>query len=338
MTDDVLRGIDAPRPLPAHVRAALEERLLTPDDEVAGLLRSAEAPRALPAGTRDVLERQLVRRRFLPAWVVAAAAAGVLVAGTLAALPSPPAGAPAAQPAAPVASPEGLVPPPPRSAAAGASAAASPAAVVPLITPRPSPLPPAAGSSQAPGSAGVAAGATGGAPAAAGPTRGVTSVAPDEGPVDGGTRITLSGHGLSRAVRVDLGDRAGSDLVVESDTRLSVVTPAAGEPGRASITVHLSTGEVYLFDPPFTYLAAPTVTALDPDTGPSTGGNVVVVTGRHFTERIAVSFGDTAARDVEVLSDSELRVVAPAHLPGPVEITVTTAGGTSNSEDYLYRP
>lgn len=341
MRDDVLRGIDAPRPLPEHVRAALEEALLASDDELLGLLRTAQAPRDLPPALRDDLRRRLVRRRSLPVWAVAAAAAGVLVAAAVVALPPGTTPASTAQPAPPQ---PGAVVAPNEPSPAGAAAGTPPAVQVPAVaaevpTPQPTPRPAAAATpSAASAEGGTTAGSAGGAPAAAGPQRGVTGVAPDEGPLAGGTRITLSGRDLSQAVRVELDGRPGSDLVVESDTRITVVTPAAPEPARATIEVHLSTGEVYLVPSAFSYLAAPTVTEVDPAEGPTTGGNVVVVTGSGFTERTSVTFGDTGAQDVQVVSSTELRAVAPAHLPGRVELTVTTAGGTSNRVGYVYRP
>lgn len=337
MPDDVLRGIDAPRPLPAHLRSSLEATLLDPDVELLALLRTAEAARELSPGLRDDLGRRLRRRRPVPVWLVGAAAAAVLVAGAVVALPSAPTGAPTAQPVPAPAAPRGRMPTPAPSAVGQTPAAGAPPAPAQLLTPAPSPRPAAsAGEAPAAAGSGSTAGSAGGAPAAAGPQRGVTGVAPYEGPVGGGTRITLTGQDLSRAVRVELDGRAGSDLVVESDTRISVVTPAAREPGRAAITVHLSTDEVYLAPAAFAYVAAPAVTGLDPAQGPAGGGNVVVVRGRDFTQRMVVAFGDTRAGEVQVLSDTELRVVAPAHLPGPVEVTVSTAGGASNGVRYLY--
>lgn len=338
MTDDVLRGIDASRPLPAPVRRALEVRLLSADHALVGMLREAEAPRALPPAVHGALQRQLVRRRALPTWVIGAAAAAVLVTGSVVALPSGPAGTPTAQPAAgsPVPSPAIEVPAP---ASVGAGIGAAPPVDVPVVTPHPSPRPSASAavtSGDAVGS--TSSGSSAGAPAAAGPPRGVTAMTPEEGPLGGGTRVTLTGHDLSRTVQVLFDGRAGTELVVESDTRITVMTPAAPEPAHARVEVHLSTGEIYLGQSWFSYLAAPEVTALDPPEGPVSGGNVVVVTGRHFTSRSAVAFGGARASDVQLVSETELRVVAPAHLPGPVEVTVLTAGGTSNGVGYVYRP
>jgi len=166
----------------------------------------------------------------------------------------------------------------------------------------------------------------------------VSDVSPDEGPISGGTRIALTGRDLSRTVRVELDGRPATDLVVESDSRVTVVTPAAAEPRRATLEVHLSTGEVHLVPSAFAYIAAPVVTAVDPAEGPAAGGNVVSITGQTFTPRTTVRFGNSQAGNVEVLSASQLRVVAPAHLPGPVDVTVTTAGGTSNGVRYFYTP
>lgn len=74
---------------------------------------------------------------------------------------------------------------------------------------------------------------------------------------------------------------------------------------------------------------APAVTSLDPASGPITGGTVVTVTGGGFTPGAVVHFGEAQATEVEVVSSSELRVTTPPHLPGEVDVAVTTAGGTS---------
>jgi hypothetical protein len=74
----------------------------------------------------------------------------------------------------------------------------------------------------------------------------------------------------------------------------------------------------------------PTVNGLLPNTGPTTKGTAVVITGEGFTGATAVSFGGTAATSFQVLSDAEIVAVAPAALAaGPVDVTVTTSAGTS---------
>jgi hypothetical protein len=107
------------------------------------------------------------------------------------------------------------------------------------------------------------------------------------------------------------------------------------------VAVVLSTGQRFGLSPAFTYLPRPLVQALDPASGPMTGGNTVTVRGTGFTSGCTVAFDRTAAGQVQVLSDTVIRVVAPSHLVGPVDVTVTTPGGTSGTSDasrYSYTP
>src|SRR5207249_1655707 len=55
----------------------------------------------------------------------------------------------------------------------------------------------------------------------------------------------------------------------------------------------------------------------------------VVITGTNFTGTTAVSFAGTAAVSFVVNSATKITAVAPAHAAGAVDITVTTAAGTS---------
>ena len=73
----------------------------------------------------------------------------------------------------------------------------------------------------------------------------------------------------------------------------------------------------------------PTVTGLNPSSGPIAGGTSVVITGSGFTNASTVSFGGTAAATVTFTSATSLAAVSPAHAVGPVDVTVTSAGLTS---------
>ncbi len=73
---------------------------------------------------------------------------------------------------------------------------------------------------------------------------------------------------------------------------------------------------------------APSVTTLFPASGPSTGGNTVVIGGEQLAGTVAVHFGGTPATYVKVLSSYAVAAVAPAGT-ATTNITVTTQGGTS---------
>ena len=72
----------------------------------------------------------------------------------------------------------------------------------------------------------------------------------------------------------------------------------------------------------------PTVTGLSPSTGATAGGTSVVVTGTNFTGVTAVRFGGTNAL-YSVNSATQITATSPAGSAGVVNVTVTTADGTS---------
>ena len=78
----------------------------------------------------------------------------------------------------------------------------------------------------------------------------------------------------------------------------------------------------------FTYVAAPTVTGINPSSGPSPPATLVTITGTGFNGATAVDFGTIPATDVTVVSDTSITADSPAGT-GAVDVTVTTVGGTS---------
>ncbi len=78
-----------------------------------------------------------------------------------------------------------------------------------------------------------------------------------------------------------------------------------------------------------TVLLAPTVTKLAPKSGSSAGGTVVKITGTNFASPATVKFGGVAATEASVNSSKSITAVSPAEVAGTVDVTVTTAGGTS---------
>ncbi|MEU1549742.1 IPT/TIG domain-containing protein [Nocardia sp. NPDC005745] len=71
-------------------------------------------------------------------------------------------------------------------------------------------------------------------------------------------------------------------------------------------------------------LTGPTLTSVDPTSGPEAGGKTVVLTGTGLATGSSVRFGIVAS---DFVVDSDTRITAIA-VPGPVDITVITAGGT----------
>ncbi|MFB9923168.1 PxKF domain-containing protein [Amycolatopsis halotolerans] len=84
----------------------------------------------------------------------------------------------------------------------------------------------------------------------------------------------------------------------------------------------------------------PAVTAVNPASGPKTGGTVVTITGTNFTGATAVAFGATPATSFTVTSATSITATAPASTTaGPVDVAVTTPTGTSTTspaDQYTY--
>lgn len=87
---------------------------------------------------------------------------------------------------------------------------------------------------------------------------------------------------------------------------------------------------------------APVITAIKPNKGVAAGGTSVTIKGANFEAVESVSFGGIAAKSFKVDHEgreSEITATSPAHTPGKVAITVTTANGTSaevKADEYAF--
>lgn len=81
--------------------------------------------------------------------------------------------------------------------------------------------------------------------------------------------------------------------------------------------------------------SAPTIKSIVPDTAPPAGGAAVTINGSNFsastdTAPPSVSFGGVAAKNVRIVSDSQLLAIVPPHRSGKVSVQITTPGGMSS--------
>ncbi len=163
-----------------------------------------------------------------------------------------------------------------------------------------------------------------------------TTINPASSPVAGGGMATISGAHLSGATAVDFGSVAATGVTVVSPTEVRATVPSASATGTVNVTVTTPGGTT---DPiPFTYVTpAPSLTAINPASSPVTGGGTATITGTNLSAATAVDFGSTAATGVTVVSPTEVTAtVPPASVLGTVQVTVTTAGGTSNGVGFVY--
>ncbi|MEU9203426.1 IPT/TIG domain-containing protein [Streptomyces sp. NPDC048332] len=161
------------------------------------------------------------------------------------------------------------------------------------------------------------------------PTPSLSAIAPDRGPTSGGTGVILTGTGLTGTTAVTFGSTPATSFTVNSATQITAVTP----PGTGSVACTVTGPGGTSNSLVYTYLTAPALTALVPAQGPTSAGASVTLTGTGLTTTSAVSFGAAPAA-FTVVSDTTVFAIAPAGPAGPVLVSVTTSGGTSNSLAY----
>lgn len=160
---------------------------------------------------------------------------------------------------------------------------------------------------------------------------------PHSGTTAGGTLVTITGTALAGTTSVTFGGTAGSIQTVGA-TSVTVVTQNHAA-GAVDVVVSGSSGTTTL-PLAFVYAAGPTVTSLNPDGGPTGGGNTVVVNGTGFVNgSTTVSFGSYPASGVSVKNSTQLTAIAPGQSAGSVDVTVIVSAIASPNtvdDDYLY--
>src|SRR6516165_2250353 len=155
----------------------------------------------------------------------------------------------------------------------------------------------------------------------------VTNVNPNTGPTSGGTSVTITGTNFSDATAVRFGSNAAGSFTVDSATQITATSPAGVGTVDVTVTTEGGTSAISSGDR-FTYASAPTVTNVNPNTGPTSGGTSVTITGTNFSGATAVRFGSNAAGSFTVDSATQITATLPAGV-GTVDVTVTNENGTS---------
>ncbi len=154
----------------------------------------------------------------------------------------------------------------------------------------------------------------------------VTSVSPASGPAEGGTEIVIEGRGFVPGMAVRLGALPVVGLRFEGPTRVRATTPP-GSPGRADVRI-IASGAIAEGRALFRYESAPAIWTLDPASGSIAGGTRVILRGAGFPVGSSVSLwiGNGQARDVVVVSETEIIATTPPGAVGLVPVALLSSG------------
>ncbi|MBT2450864.1 IPT/TIG domain-containing protein [Streptomyces sp. ISL-43] len=155
----------------------------------------------------------------------------------------------------------------------------------------------------------------------------VTGIGPDTGVAAGGTVVTVTGTGLAGAT-ITFGPGNPATNVTCTTTSCTATSPA----GTGTVDVQATTpGGSSALSPAgrYSYIPVPVVTSLSPSAGTTDGGAVVTVNGTGLSGATALTFGPGNPATGLSCTPTTCTATAPAHAAGPVDVQVTTPGGTS---------
>lgn len=172
----------------------------------------------------------------------------------------------------------------------------------------------------------------------------LSGIAPQDGPVAGGTVVTFTGTHFDGRLLAAFGNQWGTNVIFGDATTATATTPAmvAGAVDAAVYNHDNEVGYRAALPNAFTYHDPPTVTGVVSNFGSTAGGQQVTVSGTNFVAgQTAVSFNGTAGTNVNVTNGGSLTVRTPAHVAGQVAVSVTTPGGTgvsANAFEFRHPP
>ncbi|MEU4240848.1 IPT/TIG domain-containing protein [Actinoplanes sp. NPDC026619] len=165
----------------------------------------------------------------------------------------------------------------------------------------------------------------------AAPAPTTTALAPATATTLGGTLVTLTGTNLTGA-SVKVGTVAVSPKNVTA-TSLTFTAPARAA-GSAGVTVTTAGGTATTA---LTYVApdAPAVTSLSATSVSSKASTPITVTGTSFVGAVSAIIDGKKVSATRV-SDTQVKITAPAHAAGTVSVVITAGGGSSAPVDLTY--
>ena len=148
----------------------------------------------------------------------------------------------------------------------------------------------------------------------------ISGITPTEGCFVGGTTITITGAYLGTATEVTVGGVPATNVTASSMTTVTATTPA-GIIGPATVLVTTAAG-TYTAPQTFTYMPA-SVSSIAPNTGTTTGGFQISITGAYLALTTGVSIGGTPCTGVTVVNATTVTAITPAGTLGHADVVIT---------------
>ncbi len=169
----------------------------------------------------------------------------------------------------------------------------------------------------------------------------ITGVSPNVGLTTGGQTLTLTGTSFRGGATVRFGATLATNVTVTSGTSLTLTTPSAAASGPVDLTITNTTdGQSSVLDDGFSFVyPAPTISAVNPNRGPASGGTAITITGTFFLPAPTVLVGGVAATAVVRVNATTITARTPAGT-GAADVAVANFDGqaVTSAGAFTYEP
>ena len=158
----------------------------------------------------------------------------------------------------------------------------------------------------------------------------ITSVMPSTGPLAGGDVIGVQGTNLTPNSVVYFGAAAASNVLSNGPDGITLTLPAGSAKGPVDVVIKTPGFADAALPNGFTYLGDddPSISGVVPETGPTSGGGLVLVQGSAFQPGSKVLFDNTQAKTIHVVGPQGIVVELPTGTAGVVDVRVQTPGAS----------
>ncbi len=179
------------------------------------------------------------------------------------------------------------------------------------------------------------------------------ALSPTSGPIDGGTRVTITGDAFEAPLQVFFGSAQAQVLSVTFHS-IDVMSPTARDTnpnGSGVVTgpvdikiVDVNSGKSVVAPAAFRYVNKAQITAITPDQGPFTGGTRFTIDGSGFVAPVTVYLDGIAASVIKVTAteitgiSNGIAVTSCVDSTGPVVVTNVDNGDSATGPvPWIYR-
>jgi hypothetical protein len=185
------------------------------------------------------------------------------------------------------------------------------------------------------------------------PTPELYALTPNSGPIEGGTRVTITGSGFQYPVQVfftiPVYGAIQAQVVSVNFSRIVVIAPSItpmepGTPTLAQVTaINMESGKISNALT-YRYGNAMFISAIAPTEGPDLGGTMVTIFGQGFVAPVAVTLAGVPA---QILTVAGTEIVVKSNAPsdrecepisGPVTVTNIDSNLSADGPSFTYRP